>query len=89
MLAGCGMYLGEGGFLNGKSLWRVIFLQELQGMMPDMEIEDSWVWKDEECLRYSVKSAYGFLRRGLEEENKFLYDKFWRCKALPLAQVTT
>jgi len=64
------------------------FLQELQGMRPDMEIVDSWEWKDGECLRYSVKSTYVVLRRGQEGSNKFLLDNFWKCKALPSTQVT-
>jgi len=37
---------------------------------------------------YSVKSAYVSLRRDVEGENKIVFDKFWRCKALPSAHVT-
>ena len=65
------------------------FLQELQGLRLDLEKEDSWIWKDVEFLAYSVKSAYVSLRREIEGENRIVYDKFWRCKALPSAHVTT
>lgn len=82
MLAGCDMYLGEMKLFEWKKLLEIRFLLELQELRPNMEIED-WVWKDEECLRYSVKFAYVVLRRDLEEGNTFWYDKFGRVKFFP------
>jgi len=37
---------------------------------------------------FSVKSTYVSLRREVEGDNRIVYDKFWRCKALPSAHVT-
>jgi len=54
-----------------------------------MEKEDNWVWKDEEFLIYMVKYAYNCLRRGQEGDNFSDYKKFWRCKVLSSAHVTT
>jgi len=61
---------------------------EIQGMRPDVGIEDSLVWKDGEFLRYLVNSSYVVLRKGVEGGNKYFFLQVWRCKALPSAQVT-
>ncbi|KAL9328852.1 hypothetical protein ACSQ67_003855 [Phaseolus vulgaris] len=43
--------------------------------------KDSWVWKEGEKLKYSVKSAYRILRSELRGEERFSYEYFWSIKA--------
>ena len=54
----------------------------------EMETMDRWVWKDSDSTKFSVKSAYGFLRGEGSEEDLRRYKFFWKIKALPSAQVT-
>jgi len=50
-----------------------------------METVDKWVWKDSESTKFSVKSAYGFLRGEGSEEDSRRYNFLWKIKALPSA----
>ena len=56
--------------------------------MLEMEIVDRWVWKDSGATKFSVKSAYGFLRGEGSEEVSRRYNFFWKIKALPSVHVT-
>jgi len=49
---------------------------------------DKWVWKDSETTVFSVKPTYGLLRGEGVEENIWMYNFFWKIKALPSAHVT-
>ena len=49
------------------------FSQVVQGVSLDLEKEDSWAWKDEEVLHYTVKFAYNRLRGGREGENTYVF----------------
>jgi len=63
-------------------------LLELQGLRMERDLDDSWVWKDDESSSYSVNSVYAFLRDEIEEGNNFMYVKFWRTKALSSTHIT-
>jgi len=53
----------------------------LENKCPMRQSKDSWVWKEGEKLKYSVKSAYRILRSELRGEERFSYEYFWSIKA--------
>jgi len=53
-----------------------------------LENKDRWVWKDDDCIGYTVKSTYGFLRGKVYGDPLSLYSYFWKIKALPSTHVT-
>ena len=60
-------------------------LEMISNKRLEMETVDKWVWKDSESTKFSVKSAYGFLRGEGSEEDSRRYNFLWKIKALPSA----
>ena len=71
--------------------WESDLVTQLLGVVhfssPSLDSKDKWVWKDGDCIDYSVNSTYGFLNGTLKEESSSLYNFFWKIKALPLAHI--
>jgi len=60
--------------------WQLELVSQLLGFVhlssPSLDFEDKWIWKDGDCVDYSVNSAYGFLKGVLEEESLSFYNFF-------------
>jgi len=63
-------------------------LEVLQGLRLDLDMDDGWVWKDNEFSTYTVNSAYVLLRGKPEGGINTGFVKFRKTKALHSAQVT-
>jgi len=55
---------------------------------PSINFDDKWVCNDGDSVKYSVNSAYGFLKDLLEGDSSSLYNYFLKIKALPSAHIT-
>jgi len=51
------------------------------------EGEDKWLWKEGEFMTYTVKFAYKVLRKLRNDEDRVMYDFFYKIKVLPSTQV--
>jgi len=51
-----------------------------------IEGDDTWVWKDVEGEKYTVKSAYTKLHNTFIGEHSDMFKLFWSIRALPSAQ---
>jgi len=60
-----------------------LFMCEIKGRTLNRDKEDEGIWNDGETDDYTVKSAYKMLNSGIKDEEAFLYDLFWKTKALP------
>ena len=59
----------------------VAFIQEVEGIRIQNDIDDQWVWEADLSGRYSVKSAYSVLRQDvLEEAPAEEFKELWKLK---------
>ena len=54
-----------------------------------LETENKWVWKGCKLVEFPIKSTNDLLRGEKTQEHSWMYNFFWRIKALPSAHVTT
>jgi len=52
-------------------------------------VVDNWIWKDDKQLGFSVKYAYNSLKVVVGGEDRDIFERFWKVKVLPSAQITT
>jgi len=51
-------------------------------------VEDTWVWRGDEFVGFTVKYAYNILKNEVQGGDMSLFESFWKVKTLPSAQVT-
>jgi len=77
---------------NGLFAWESEHVTQLLGAVQlsssSINLEDKWVWKDDDRVEYSINSVYDFLKSMLEGDSSSLYNYFWKIKALPSAHIT-
>jgi len=45
------------------------------------------IWRDDEKMSFSVKSAYNSLKKEVRGDDRALFERFWKVKSLTFAQV--
>jgi len=63
------------------------FMQELERVVIGTHKEVVWVWKGVSDGLYTKKFSYHILTQQPTHRTQVRFDKFWKCKVFPSAQV--
>ena len=68
-------------FLEGEIHMAAKFLEDIEGLVVRLQLQDTWSWEGESSGRYTVWNAYRLLDRGSPNENQDgVFNIIWKLR---------